>query len=168
MPPRARRGFTLVELLVVIAVIGILAAIFVPVVQSARASSKRVACLSNLQQLAKAVQMYVNDHQGQYFTCASRPTLEPGLPRLCDVLTQYAPDARVFKCPADNQDFFTKEGSSYEWAALFNGRVQDSEFENIMGPSKTPMLYDYENFHPPKTPGYGGKNVVFFDGSAGN
>ena len=79
MPLRARQGFTLVELLVVIAVIGILAAIFMPIVQSARASSKRVACLSNLQQLAKAVQMYVNDHQGQYFTCASRPTLEPGM-----------------------------------------------------------------------------------------
>jgi prepilin-type N-terminal cleavage/methylation domain-containing protein/prepilin-type processing-associated H-X9-DG protein len=58
---RRRKGFTLIELLVVIAIIGILAAMLFPVFAKARESARRIQCLSNVKNLAIAVQMYLGD-----------------------------------------------------------------------------------------------------------
>lgn len=60
-----RPGFTLIELLVVIAIIAILAAILFPVFVSARAAASRIKCLSNVEQLSKALIIYATDHQGR-------------------------------------------------------------------------------------------------------
>ena len=57
-----KRGFTLVELLVVIAVIALLLAILMPALRRAREAAKRVYCLNNLKQLTLAWMMYANDN----------------------------------------------------------------------------------------------------------
>ncbi len=59
---RGRKGFTLIELLVVIAIIGILAAMVFPVFARARESARKAVCLSNVKNIALAIQMYLADN----------------------------------------------------------------------------------------------------------
>jgi len=59
---RRKRGFTLIELLVVIAIIAILAAMLFPVFARARESARKIQCLSNVKNIALAVQMYLSDY----------------------------------------------------------------------------------------------------------
>ncbi|NIN67382.1 MAG: prepilin-type N-terminal cleavage/methylation domain-containing protein, partial [Anaerolineae bacterium] len=61
-----RRGFTLIELLVVIAIIGILASMVFPVFARARESARKAVCLSNVKNLALALQMYLTDNNDRF------------------------------------------------------------------------------------------------------
>jgi prepilin-type N-terminal cleavage/methylation domain-containing protein/prepilin-type processing-associated H-X9-DG protein len=60
----ARRGFTLVELLAVIAIIAVLSAILFPVFSIARANARRVRCESNMRQVGAALLLYADDYHG--------------------------------------------------------------------------------------------------------
>jgi len=57
-----KRGFTLVELLVVVAIIGVLVALLLPAVQSAREAARRSQCLSQLKQVGLAMHNYENTY----------------------------------------------------------------------------------------------------------
>lgn len=75
-----RFGFTLVELLVVISIIGVLLGLLLPAVQAAREAARRSACRNNLKQLGLALQNYHSAHNtfpagGQMH----RDELEPGI-----------------------------------------------------------------------------------------
>jgi len=59
-PGDSRTGFTLVELLVVIGIVGAIAALLLPAVQSARSSARNVSCKNNLRQLGLAAQNYLS------------------------------------------------------------------------------------------------------------
>ena len=62
-----RRAFTLVELLVVIALLAILAALVLPALTGGEAQARRIKCTSNLRQLGLAAQMYWDDNGGNCF-----------------------------------------------------------------------------------------------------
>ena len=113
-----RSGFTLIELLVVIAIIAILAAILFPVFERAKNKAQSAACMSNLKQVALAIQMYVSDWDQMLpnwsrgnmwpYTCANLPP-DPATD-CCHTswggtsgwLFKYTQSEDVLQCPAAN------------------------------------------------------------------
>ena len=98
-PHSNHRGFTLVEMAVVVAVIGIIAAILLPVFASVRENGRRTACLSNERQVGMAMMLYVADN-GETFPSGK---ISP-----CDCwvsqVRPYVRDDALFRCPSDRSD----------------------------------------------------------------
>jgi prepilin-type N-terminal cleavage/methylation domain-containing protein/prepilin-type processing-associated H-X9-DG protein len=65
--PREDSGFTLVELLVVLAIVSLLAALLLPALASAQHRARQARCVSNLRQLGLAAQLYWDDHENLCF-----------------------------------------------------------------------------------------------------
>ncbi len=119
----ARSGFTLVELLVVLAIIGLLASMAMPVYSRARESARQARCLSNLRQLGLALTMYVQDW-GAYPLHSHRELGNPGW-RWMPMLLTYTTGRELHRCPSGDPDIALtspKQVYGYNYQYLGNGR----------------------------------------------
>jgi prepilin-type N-terminal cleavage/methylation domain-containing protein/prepilin-type processing-associated H-X9-DG protein len=155
------RYFTLIELLTVISIIGILAALLLPTLGKARNTAKLTQCKSNLKQIGLAFSGYITDYNDLFPVAAQKPTINTSDPRIADVLLPYAGSANVFKCPADvrpassyengvgDKILFEMEGSSYEYSGRLSGRKLKGTFgrRHTRSSAEIIVMFDFECFH---------------------
>ncbi|GAB4462905.1 MAG: DUF1559 domain-containing protein [Armatimonadaceae bacterium] len=116
----------MIELLTVLAIIALLAAILFPVVHQARRKSHATSCLSNLRQIGMAFAMYAQDYEGKFAyggdptdihsdawdginESAELKTIRP----LPEVLNPYTKSRELWRCPADTGFTHTGPGESF-------------------------------------------------------
>ncbi|MGD9495628.1 MAG: type II secretion system protein [Armatimonadota bacterium] len=194
---RNRRGFTLIEMLVVVGIIAVLAAIIFPVYAQARGKARQAQCTSNLRQLGQAHEMYSSDHDELYpfaIDAADEyaPQIWDGFPqwqawipymdRLENVLQPYTKSREVFHCAGDtgydhleNTPYpipgeptaFGALGSSYHWRT-------EVAFEHL-GPSllaypaQTNLMMDgHGSWHGGRSYAAGRWNILYADGHVKN
>ncbi len=142
----ARAGFTLVELLVDIAIIGLLASMLTPALARAHEAARRAVCSNNLRQVAMALLMYADEADGYFPSlqhvgqpqCLAGP-LPPLMFRGDAVYPEYVTDTRVLICPSDlrgKEEF--KQGRW--WATDVLGRPGER-------PSVLPCRIDDLSYH---------------------
>ncbi|MFH1904200.1 MAG: prepilin-type N-terminal cleavage/methylation domain-containing protein [bacterium] len=73
------KGFTLLELLVVTAIIAMLSSILLPALSKAREKGRQTVCISNLKEIFLAIEMYKNDNDGYYPLCSDCTNYVSGL-----------------------------------------------------------------------------------------
>lgn len=159
-----RRGFSLIELLIVLAVIGTLAGIGIPLARSALAKSRQASCLNNLRSLGVGLESYLQEHEQTLpELAAGRSSKSDPTPVLETVLLPYLESPDAFKCPQDAKEF-EKTGSSYLWNSTQNNlRVSELKFFGITDrPDKIPLITDKEAWHP------GGTNFLYADQTSSN
>ena len=145
-------GFTLVEVLVVIGIIALLIGLLLPALSRARETSKSIACISNLRQMAIAAQAYAVEYHGYYpiayfyavegtqtvTYCWDLTTIaQPGQPTrvVPGLLWRTNDPTRIQQCPSfdGSADWLNDPYTGYNYNTSYIGHGQ---YESIPAPAK--------------------------------
>jgi prepilin-type N-terminal cleavage/methylation domain-containing protein/prepilin-type processing-associated H-X9-DG protein len=127
MRKKIRKAFTLIELLIVIAIISLLTAILFPVFARAREQARKAACASNLRQIGMAVMQYVQDYDERYpmgrHYYDSWPTPPAGEADgfWFKLLQPYTKSMQVFVCPTAGK--INHDSGGYGWNFCGTGGI---------------------------------------------
>jgi prepilin-type N-terminal cleavage/methylation domain-containing protein len=166
-----RRAFTLIELMVVVAIITILAALLLPTLNSATSRGRRAMCLNNLKQINVGTHLYAEDNRNTLPRNLKGGAASIGVEELklvrnyVGLTTAPSPRDRLFSCPADTfyytyEDRFSdslhaKERYGYSSYSLNAGNY-NTNFEGVAGmklpairnPAKTLLVLEFAAFLP--------------------
>jgi prepilin-type N-terminal cleavage/methylation domain-containing protein len=160
-----KAAFTLLELIVTVAIIGILAALLLSGVNLIQARGEAAQCAANLQQLANANVAYAAEHDGQYASAQDASNTRRWHGVRADVGSKFNPkegplapylgaEARVKFCPTfrraliDDDASFNEDGSGgYGYNAVYVGGTPGDAFTaerlaNVAQPTQTVMFTD--------------------------
>lgn len=98
-------GFTLVEVLIVLVIIGILTALLLPVFHNARESARATTCLGNLRQIHLAINLYAEDNNGLYPDAGIAGPFCTWIDRI----EPYTKSRAIFDCPAFEKAGFPRD-----------------------------------------------------------
>lgn len=144
-------AFTLIELLIVIAIIAILAAILFPVFAAAREKARQAQCASNLKQIGIAFAQYAQDYDETYpitfdftnNTVAKLSTWDVEINAYLKVPVGYGAMSTVFSCPDDNvaRTPANAVGRSYAMPLAYNPKSASYITNGVPGPPIDPTHY---------------------------
>jgi prepilin-type N-terminal cleavage/methylation domain-containing protein/prepilin-type processing-associated H-X9-DG protein len=153
-------GFTLVEVLTVIAIVAMLIAMLLPGLRNAREQAKRMACQSNLHQLSIAWDVYLIENDGRFLQAPNaninyggqqgiQPAFRGSKPlnRFVGIEEVVDAGAEMFRCPSDEgsslvrPSSFAYHGTSYDTNPFLIGQDQTPFWRNRQNPCRA-ILYE--------------------------